>query len=308
MIKKITIVVIWLLGWSWSSNGQYAPIFPLWGDQMPNYQPTGEEEVRTHDGILRIAKVQTPTLEVFQPATGSASNAAVIICPGGGYRILAYEWEGTDIAKWFNAKGVTAFVLKYRLPDAASVITSYEAPLQDVQRAIRLVRSKAEDWGIDPGKIGIMGFSAGGHLASTAGTHFNDSNTFEGDEIDALSARPDFMILGYPVISMQEGLTHQGSKISLLGTNPNLDVVNRFSNEKRVTKETPPTFLVHSGDDGAVPVGNSLRFYEALVAHDVPVEMHIYPFGGHGYALAWNRGQLEKWPELLWAWLRAVIK
>lgn len=308
MIRKLTLLGIVFLGLAWSIRGQQTSIIPLWKDQMPNYQASEEKEERTFEGILRIAKVQEPTLEVFRPFNSSASDAAVIICPGGGYRILAYEWEGTDIAKWFNAKGVTAFVLKYRLPDAASVVNSHEVPLQDVQRAIRMVRSQAEEWGIDPNKIGIMGFSAGGHLASTAGTHFNDPNTFEGDEVDALSARPDFMILGYPVISMREGITHQGSKTSLLGDDPSAEMVNRFSNEKRVTEMTPPTFLVHSGDDGAVPVANSLLFYESLIAHQVPVEMHIYPFGGHGYALAWNKAQLEKWPELLWAWLIEIIR
>lgn len=308
MKKKFTIGAVWLLAFIGSMSGQSSTIIPIWGDQMPNYQVTDEKEEQTIEGILRIAKVQTPTLEIFQPSSGSGSNAAVIICPGGGYRILAYEWEGTDIAKWFNSKGITAFVLKYRLPDASSVVTSYEAPLQDVQRAIRLVRSKANEWGIDPVKIGIMGFSAGGHLASTAGTHFNDANTFDGDTIDELSARPDFMILGYPVISMQEGITHKGSKSSLLGSSPTPELVARFSNETRVTHQSPPTFLVHSGDDKAVPVANSLMFYEALIAHDVPAEMHIYPFGGHGYALAWNKRQLEKWPELLWAWLREIIK
>jgi acetyl esterase/lipase len=308
MIKHLFIIWIGLWGFSYRTCGQAPSILPLWGAHMPNYQVSEEQEERTFNGILRIAKVQEPTLEVFRPSNGSGSNAAVIICPGGGYRILAYEWEGTDIAKWFNSKGMTAFVLKYRLPDAASVVNSYEAPLQDVQRAIRLVRSRAEEWGIDPNKIGIMGFSAGGHLASTAGTHFNDPNTFVGDEIDALSARPDFMILGYPVISMREEITHQGSKLSLLGNDPSEEMIQRFSNEKRVSEYTPPTFLVHSGDDGAVPVANSLLFYEALIAHRVPAEMHLYPFGGHGYALAWNKAQLEQWPELLWAWLREIIQ
>lgn len=305
---KLAILAICLIRFNGELISQHAQVLPIWGDQMPNYRASDEEEVRTFDGILRIAKVQKPTLEVFRPSNSSASDAAVIICPGGGYRILAYEWEGTDIAKWFNAKGVTAFVLKYRLPDAASVVNSYEVPLQDAQRAIRLVRSQAEEWGIDSNKIGIMGFSAGGHLASTAGTHFNDPNTFAGDEIDDLSARPDFMILGYPVISMREGITHQGSKTSLLGDVPSEEMVSRFSNEKRVTELTPPTFLFHSGDDGAVPVANSLLFYEALIAHGVPTEMHIYPYGGHGYALAWNKAQLEKWPEQLWAWLKELIQ
>lgn len=278
-------------------------ILPLWPEKMPNYQETGDIESAKKDEILWIQNVQEPSLEIFLPTKRNSTGRAVVICPGGGYSGLAYDWEGSDIAKWFNSKGIAAFVLKYRLPQSKSVNTSFEAPLQDAQRALKLVRSNAKKWNLNEEQIGIMGFSAGGHLASTLGTHFESTKGFEQDPLNNISARPDFMVLIYPVITMDTTYTHSGSRNNLLGKNPDKELVEFYSNELQVTENTPPTFLLHSTDDKAVPVMNSLLFYQALVEKEIYSEMHIFPTGGHGYALATGKGALEKWPDLLHAWL-----
>lgn len=280
---------------------------PLWENDVPNYRQTDEKEVRENVEILRISKVQQPAIEVYLPVKRNATGQAVVICPGGGYGVLAYDWEGTDIAKWLNTKGIAAIVLKYRLPNSKSVLVRHEVPLQDAQRAMRLVRSRAKEWNIDPAKIGIMGFSAGGHLASTLGTHFDQKIASDAaDAVNALSARPDFMVLIYPVITMKETYTHKGSRNSLLGENPDQKLVDLYSNELQVKPNTPPTFIVHSTDDGGVPVENSLLFYEALRKNKVPAEMHIYPMGGHGYSLGLQHGYLQTWPDRLYDWLQSL--
>lgn len=281
-------------------------VIPLWGDKLPNSQPSDEIEKSETNGILRISKVQTPTLEVFLPFERNATGKAVVICPGGGYGFLSYDWEGTDVAKWFNAQGIAAFVLKYRLPQSKSIVIQHEAPLQDAQRALRLVRFHAEKWKVDKNKVGVIGFSAGGHLASTLGTQFGKTTVNATDEIDKISARPDFMALVYPVISMKYPVTHTGSRNNLLGNTPSEALVNEYSNELQVNSNTPPTFIVHSADDEVVPVENSLDFYKALKDADVKAEMHIYPEGGHGYALAIGKGYLQKWTDRLADWLNAL--
>jgi len=279
-------------------------IIPLWNGNMPNHIDSDEVEVQNSTEILRISKVQTPTLEVFLPAKRSSNGKAVIICPGGAYTSLSYDWEGTDVAKWFNAQGVAAFVLKYRLPQSASIGVQHEAPLQDAQRALRLVRHDAGKWNINRDKIGIMGFSAGGHLASSLGVHYDYVSHKPNDDIDTLSARPDFMVLIYPVITMKGSAIHKGSKSKLLGTSPSDELVDFFSNELHVNKNTPPTFLVHATDDKAVPVDNSLMFYKGLKDADVLAEMHIYPNGGHGFGLATGKGYLQSWTYRLADWLK----
>ena len=247
--------------------------------------------------------METPLVEVRLPARGNSTGQAVIVCPGGAYGGLAYDWEGTDIAGWLNSRGIAAIILSYRLPADGDVAhQKWLCPLLDAQRAIRLTRANAADWAINPGKVGIMGFSAGGHLASTAGTHFDGGKPDATDPVDRFSSRPDFMILVYPVITMMES-THACSRKNLLGETPSDDLVQRYSNELQVTGETPPTFLVHAGDDGAVPVKNSLLFYGALVAHQVPAELHVYPQGGHGFSLALNKGRLRDWTQLCARWL-----
>ena len=281
-------------------------IIPLWNGDIPNSQKSEDKEVILSTDATRISLVQTPTLEVFLPTKKSNTGRAVIICPGGGYHNVVYDWEGTDIAKWFNSKGIAAFVLKYRLPNTKSVKVSYEAPLQDAQRALRIVRSQSEKWQINPNKIGIMGFSAGGHVASTLGTQFNNPNKFKETTIDSIFARPDFMILVYPVVTMKLDYTHKGSRLSLLGEHPSEALINQYSNELQVTQNAPPTFIVHSGDDTAVPVENSLNLYKALKEKGVKTEMHIYPEGGHGYSLALGKGYLQTWTDRLYAWLQSL--
>jgi acetyl esterase/lipase len=279
---------------------------PLWGENIPNRIETDEKETYPDRPVYYIATVQKPTVEVFLPLKRYATGQAVVICPGGGYHGLAYNWEGREIAKWYNTKGIAAIVLKYRLPNSRSIKISHGAPLQDAQRAIRLVRSNAENWSVNPDKIGIMGFSAGGHLASTLGTHFDKPNNFKEEAIDKISARPNFMVLLYPVVTMKSDYTHNGSKKALLGQNPSEELISEFSNELQVKENTPPTFIVHAQDDKAVPVENSLQLYKALKDASIPTEMHLYPHGGHGFSLAIGKGQLENWPERLSEWLNEL--
>ena len=251
-----------------------------------------EESISTD--IIRIGKVQIPQIEVYLPNKKSATGQGVIICPGGGYSILAYDWEGTDVAKLLNANGIAAFVLKYRLPDSLSSTAPNQVPLIDAKQAMRLVREKASEWNILPNKIGIMGFSAGGHLAATLSTHFEKDT------------RPDFSILIYPVISMDKNITHMGSRNNLIGKHPTDDMIKLYSNELHVTGKTPPSFLIHATDDDGVPVENSLLYYQALKKNKVPAEMHIYPFGGHGFGLANGNKSLDSWPTLMINWLKGL--
>jgi len=244
--------------------------------------------------IVRIGKVQVPQIEVYLPNKRSVTGQAVIICPGGGYSILAYDWEGTDVAKLLNAHGIAAIVLKYRLPDSLSSTAPDQVPLMDAKQAMRIVREKAASWNINPNKIGIMGFSAGGHLASTLSTHFEEET------------KPNFSILIYPVISMDKSIAHMGSRNNLIGKQPSEELAKLYSNELQVTANTPPTFLIHATDDQSVPVENSLLYYQALKKNKVPTEMHIYPAGGHGFGLANGNRSLESWPVLLIEWMRGL--
>ena len=282
-------------------------ILPLWVEgKVPNHQNINETEKRDTGEIIHVSHVQSPDITVYLPSKRSATGQAVIICPGGGYAALAYNWEGTDVAKLLNAKGITAIVLKYRLPNSKSNIVPNISPLMDAKRAIRMVRYYAAKWNIKKDKIGIMGFSAGGHLASTLGTHFDNGNLNTADSIEQMSSRPDFMILVYPVISMSKTIMHRGSRNNLIGDKPSDDMAKLYSNELQVTKQTPPTILFHATDDKAVPVENSLLFYQALKDNGVPVEMHIYPAGGHGFGLALGKGYLETWTDRLIDWLKTL--
>jgi len=223
------------------------------------------------------------------------------VCPGGGYAHLAVDHEGRQIADWLNAHGVAAFVLKYRLGPRYH----HPAQLQDAQRALRTVRSGAKDWGIAPGRIGIWGFSAGGHLASSAGTHFDNGDANAADPIDRVSSRPDFMILAYPVISFTTPYTHRGSLKNLLGESPDPKLAEYLSSETQVTSQTPPTFLFHTNADAGVPAENSVFVYLALRKAGVPAEMHIYEQGPHGAGLAQSDAVLRSWPDRLADWLKA---
>jgi acetyl esterase/lipase len=250
-------------------------------------------------GAKGDADVDKPDLTRYV-ASQKKVPTGIIVCPGGGYVHLAMSYEGTDIAKWLNTMGISAFVLKYRLGPKYH----HPAELDDAQRAIRYVRAHAAEFGIDPHHIGIWGFSAGGHLASTAGTHFDNGTPNSADPIDRESSRPDFMILAYPVITFEEPYAHRGSRDALLGPNPDPALVELLSNEEHVTKDTPPTFLFHTSDDPVVPVQNSIYFYLALRRAGVPAEMHIYEHGKHGVGLAQDIPELSTWPTLLANWLK----
>lgn len=280
-------------------------VIKLWPDNaIPNAKPgvsLPEKAEPGKDGILRISQVSVPTLTVYQPEKSKATGAAIMICPGGGYAILASGHEGADMARWFTDLGVTAFVLKYRLPDERLMTNQHEVPLLDAMQGMKLIRQQAGRFGIDPAKIGVMGFSAGGHLASTLSTHYH-----RGPQASE-EAKPNFSILLYPVITFGEK-AHGGSRNNLLGANKtSADLIAYYSNELQVTSQTPPTFLVHSEDDTGVPVENSINYYLALLKNKVPAEMHLYPTGGHGYALRTaGKGSLVNWPESCKAWLKSL--
>lgn len=273
---------------------------PLYPGEIPNSKaaPDGETS-ETQDGVTLVRNITKPTLSVFQAEAGKANGTAVIICPGGGYWLNAISHEGNDVAKAFNEMGVTAFVVKYRIPNDATMENKEIGPLQDVQQAIKLVREGAEKYNINPARIGVMGFSAGGHLASTAGTHYNDTH------IEAnVSLRPDFLILIYPVISFLDSVGHMGSRDQLIGKNPSREKIHSYSNDLQVNAQTPPTFLLHASDDDVVKPENSLSFYRSLVKYNVPAELHIYQKGGHGFGLN-NPTTADKWMDRCRNWMAA---
>ena len=242
-------------------------VLPLYSDTVPG-------------SLVKLSKEEAPTLTLYLPIKEKATGTAILIIPGGAYGFLAFEEEGIAIAKAFSEKGIAAFVLKYRLPKRETMLDKSFGPLMDAQQAMKVIRSSAANWNLNPAKVGVIGYSAGGHLASTLGTHFSKSYIPNKDNI---SPRPDFMILVYPVISMNDQLTHMGSKINLLGMEPNKEKVDLFSNELQVTKETAPTYLIHCGDDAVVDVNNSIVFYQALQKNKVDAELHLYPKGNHGF-------------------------
>jgi acetyl esterase/lipase len=264
--------------------------------------PASYKEIQlTKNGkVTGVNKVFEPTLSLYQPAAGTATGTAVIICPGGGYAHLAVDHEGEEVARKFAAIGVTAFVLKYRLPDDTTMVDKSFGPLQDAEQAIYSVRKNAKQWSIDPAKVGIMGFSAGGHLASSLTVHYGDVKI---DNVEKLSLRPDFAILIYPVISFLAS-PHTGSVKNLIGADGTTAQREYFSNEKHVDAKTPMSFLVHANDDQTVPVENSILFDQALVKNQVPVETHLYQGGGHGFGLH-NKTTTDEWFDHLKNWMKA---
>jgi acetyl esterase/lipase len=258
--------------------------------------------VRLYSGAVPDARgtddADTPSVTIYSPAPDKSTGAAIVVCPGGGYGGLAPH-EGKPIAEWLNTLGVTGVVLKYRLGPR------YHHPvmLHDVGRAIRLVRANAAEWKLDPQRIGVLGFSAGGHLASTAATHFDEGDAAAGDPVDRVSSRPDLAVLIYPVITMTEPFTHRGSRQNLLGDHPDAALVDKMSNEKQVTEKTPPCFLVHGADDAVVPLENALMFVSACRKARVPVELHVYERGPHGFGLGGTDPALSTWPGLCAKWL-----
>jgi acetyl esterase/lipase len=260
-------------------------VLPLYPDTIPG-------------STVKLSKEEEPTLTLYLPIKEKATGTAVLVIPGGAYGFLAFEEEGIAIAKAFAEKGIAAFVLKYRLPKRETMRDKSYGPLMDAQQAMKVIRSNAVNWNFNPSKVGVIGYSAGGHLASTLGTHFSKSYIPNKDNI---SLRPDFMILVYPVISMNDGLTHIGSKINLLGMEPSKEKVDLFSNELQVTKETPPTYLTHCGDDGVVDVNNSIVFYQALQKNGVDAELHLFPKGNHGFT---QRLPVSEWMDPMLGFLK----
>ena len=274
---------------------------PIWNKFIPSSidAPSYLEKEVVKDGELQsTSQVTTPLLYRYQPKKTVPNGSAILICPGGGYSHLAMYKEGKKVALWLNSLGITAFVLKYRMPTDLIMKDKSIGPLQDAQEAIRIIRRNAKEWNIDPAKIGILGFSAGGHLASTLATHYLDKVY----DADGTSARPDFSILIYPVISMEDGITHNGSKICFLGQNASIELIEKYSNEKQIDANTPKTFLVHASDDKVVPVENSIKYYMNLIKYNVPVEMHLYEHGGHGFGLG-TKGTHTEWPKACEKWL-----
>jgi acetyl esterase/lipase len=275
------------------ANGR---VIPIWPEGVPGAKPGAGEE-RIEDG--RVYNIQVPTLAVFRPPAGLANGAVVINCPGGGYLRLAISNEGEGVTRRLTAIGVTVFILKYRL-----VEYGHPAPLQDVLRAVRWVRAHAAELGVDPNRIGVFGSSAGGHVAAMAATLYNAPEGRTGAALDATSARPDFVGLLYPVITMKWPFAHEGSRRNLLGAQPADALVERLSLETQVTRETPPVFMVHTEEDASVPLENSLMFFQALRRAGVPSELHIYEKGAHGFGTQAGLGPTSEWPARFEAWLR----
>ena len=292
-MKLIKICFVLTLLFSLSANAQ--EIINLYPGAIPNSKESGIKEKENNGMFSGVTK---PTLEIFMPEKNKSTGAAVVICPGGGYAVVVYQAEGVRTAKEFAKNGVAAFVLKYRLPNDSTMIDKTIGPLQDAQQAIKVVRENAAKWGVDINKVGIMGFSAGGHLASTEATHYKKAMI---ENNDSTNLRPDFQILVYPVISMQDSLTHLDSRKNLLGENPSKEVIDEFSNELQVDENTPPAYITQAADDKVVDVDNSIDYFEALRHHNVPVEMHIYPKGNHGFVLFRST---EEWMMPLFKWMK----
>lgn len=300
---KITATIA-LLGLLLAAGPLFAQqTFPIYTGTVPDSQPSTVQESRITlaNGGVRIDNVLQASLMAFLPAAGTANGTAVIICPGGGYARLSIDSEGYDVAKRLNEFGITAFVLKYRLPNDESQPDKSIAPLLDAQQALRLVRQQAAKYSINPERIGLMGFSAGGHPVAWAGTRFARP---VGDDVGPASVRPAFLVLMYPVISFSDTLRHPGSRDNLLGKTLPSEQIRQYSNELHVSNQTPPAFLVHAEDDKTVPVNNSIVFHQACLRHGVPAEMHLYLKGGHGFGLN-NTTTKDLWPDRLRNWLDA---
>jgi enterochelin esterase-like enzyme/acetyl esterase/lipase len=290
-------VVVTVTTSSFSQN----KIIEVWNGKAPgSIKNKNYKQIVDSVSYIKLKNISKPTIEVYPASRDNNSGTAVVVCPGGGYYGVSYINEGIEVAKWLNQLGITAAVLHYRLPDDAIMKDKSVAPLQDGQEAIRIVRRNARKWGIDPHKIGIMGFSAGGHLASTVATHF-DEKVYK--TTDSTSARPDFSVLIYPVISMDSTITHTGSRENLLGKHPSSEIVKHFSNELQVTANTPTAFIVHSMDDGVVPVENSINYALAMKMNKVSCELHVYERGGHGYGLGYPKNTESTWTASCRKWL-----
>jgi acetyl esterase/lipase len=296
-MKRIILLALLLIA---ALPGKAQTVIPLY-KIVPNSKLNNVHELNdTTSKRGKVSRVTTPTLTAFLPDVGKANGTAVIICPGGGYSYLVVNDEGARVAGNFAAHGIAAFVLKYRLPSDAIMLNREIGPLQDAQRAIQIVRERAVEWHIDTAKVGIMGFSAGGHLASTLSTHYN---TAVIDNPDHINLRPSFSLLIYPVISFRDSILHKGSKKALIGENAPPEKVKEYSNELQVTTDTPPAFLVQAANDKIVPVANSINYFMALQKHGVKAEIHIYQEGGHGFGMD-NPTTTDKWMDRCYNWLK----
>ncbi|WP_432377722.1 alpha/beta hydrolase [Duganella sp. P38] len=291
MKKLLIVLMLGAAGLASAANN----VIPLWPEGVPGKRNIGPENV----GGGYTSNVSEATLTMVAPAVDHPNGTAVIICPGGGYVRMSTAREGDQYANWLGTLGVTAFVLKYRMQEYG-----HPAPLQDVLRAVRTLRSRAAEFGIRPDRIGVMGSSAGGHLAASAGTLFDSPLGRTGAQIDSVSARPDFLMLMYPVITMQDPAAHAGSRKALLGAAPSAENLALMSLEKQVSAATPPTLLIHTQEDTAVPVENSILFYQALTKAKVPAEMYLFEHGGHGMGMREGLGTSSLWPRRAEEWLR----
>lgn len=297
MMKQTTILLtLFLIATGLNAQDK---VLKVWPNGAPNHNGMDEPEEKFEGS--RVRKVSEAEMYVYLPEKEKNTGAAVVICPGGGYWIEAMDHEGYQMAEWLQERGVAGIVLKYRLPYG-----HHEIPSGDARQAMRIVRSKAEEWGIHPGKIGIAGSSAGGHLASTVGTRFDYGNPESDKPLEKISCRPDFMLLLYPVITFREEFGHMGSRKNLIGEGNDWKLVKKYSNELHVTPETPPTFLVLADDDKGVVPRNSVEFYLALKENNVPAEMHIFAEGSHGFGMNKKSLPVDQWPELFYNWLKSV--
>ncbi|MFA7489855.1 MAG: alpha/beta hydrolase [Mariniphaga sp.] len=274
-------------------------VMKVWPEGAPNHNGMDKPEEKFNREHVR--NVSEAEMYIYLPEKENNTGAALVICPGGGYWIEAMDHEGYELAKWLRKKGVAGIVLKYRLPYG-----HHEIPSDDVRQALRIVRKNAVDWGIDPGKIGLAGSSAGGHLASTVGTRFDYGDATSNDPLKKVSCRPDYLLLLYPVITFQEEYGHMGSRKNLIGEGNDWELVKKYSNELHVTAETPPTFLILTDDDKTVPPRNSVEFYLALKENNVPAEMHIFREGAHGFGMNKKNMPVDQWPELFYNWLKTI--
>jgi acetyl esterase/lipase len=301
-IKALSAVIV--LSMFSTAGISQGTIIKVWPSGVPGSKSdTGYTEIeQVTDGLpVRYNRVIDPTLTVYLPPAEKATGSAVLICPGGGYGTLAFDHEGHQIARWLNENGIAGIILKYRLPSDQVMKDKSTGPLQDALEGMRIIRRHAAEWMIKPGKIGVIGFSAGGHLASTLSTHWADKVY---SLTDTTSARPDFSILIYPVITFDASFTHMGSRTNLIGKDPSAEMIGKYSNELQVNEKTPPAFLVHSADDKAVPVKNSIEYYNSLQKFSIPSELHIFQKGGHGYGMSADRGTQSAWPAMCINWLR----
>lgn len=292
-MRKIKLIALLIFSVTLLSAQEVINLYP---GTIPGSKTSDLKETGSNTGSF--ANVTVPTLEIFLPETDVATGVAVVLCPGGAYRMLAYGSEGARTARELVKRGIAVFILKYRLPNDAIMADKKTGPLQDAQQAIKIVRENAAKWSVDPARVGIMGFSAGGHLASTTATHYKEAVT---ENSNNTNLRPDFQILIYPVISMQDNLTHRDSRNNLLGPEPSKAFIDLYSNELQVDENTPPAFITHTGDDKVVDVDNSILYYESLRRNNVAAEMHLYPKGNHGFVLS---QPAEEWIVPIINWMK----